>query len=218
MAAKRAGLDASLSFIAHMPGESENGETVAGLTGFNSPGVRTRRNGGTTNETTVLADTTGKGIAQTGNLPVAAPTTPLAPAAAPTLASPSFTRLRVFFSRKHSPWLSPVSQRLRQPPMLLAATLTVAVLFVGLASFVRTRSAANVPGANANVAAPPPEVAPTAEAAPVAEVSPSPVPDKSANPKRQASQPTSQPRRTTSRPVNRRQEKKVQRSVRLSRN
>jgi len=208
MAAKRAGLDASLSFIAHMPGESENGETVAGLTGFNSPVVRTRHNGGTTNETTVLADTTGKGIAQTGDLPVAAPTTPVAPAVAPTLASPSFTRLRVFFSRKHSPWLSPVSQRLRQPPMLLAATVTVAVLFVGLASLVRTRSTANVPGANANVAAPP-EVTPTAEAAPVAEVSPSPVPDKSANPKRQASQPTSQPRRTTaSRPVNRRQEKK----------
>jgi len=209
MAAKRAGLDASLSFIAHMPGESGNGETVAGLTGFNSPDARTPRNGGTTNETTVLADTTGKGITQTGDLPVAAPTKPFAPAAAPTLASPSFTRLRVFFSRKHSSWLSVVSQRLRQSPLLLAATLAVAVLFVGLASFVRTRSAANVPGTNANVAAPPPEVAPTEEAAPVAEVSPSPVPDKSANPKRQASQPTSQPRRTTtSRPVNRRQEKK----------
>ena len=205
-AAKRAGLDASLSFIAHMPDESEkeNGEQASELLVPGGADLSAGRNGSTTNETTMVADTSEKRRPRTSDLSAASLTAPLVAMATSMLSAHPFTRVRVFLNARH---LSSTSwfYWLKQPPILLAAALTVVVLVIGLASFIRTRPAATLPVENENAAATPGN-SPTPDASPTAGATATPPPGEDANRKRQASQASRTSR--ASRPANRGREKK----------
>ncbi|HYO99820.1 MAG TPA: serine/threonine-protein kinase [Pyrinomonadaceae bacterium] len=173
-AAKRASIAPSpLGYVA--PEEDfENGNGAVPPTGQFVLGMETsggQRNGVKASDTTKLADTTGRGRVQTGNVAVAPPTAALAVSAAPTLDAHPFTRVRVLLQNRRT-WLD----WFKQPPVLLASAVAMLVMVIVLTAFVRTRNsgAVAVPlTENANAAA--------AAAMPSPEATPSPTPDEAAN-------------------------------------
>ncbi|HLL70002.1 MAG TPA: serine/threonine-protein kinase [Pyrinomonadaceae bacterium] len=187
-AAKRAGVaPPSTDYLA--PEEDfENGNGAPPQTGQYVLGVETAgaHHVVKTSDTTKLADTTGKRMAQTGSVADAKPTDALAVgAAAPTLAAQPYTRVRVLLQNRRT-----LLYQLNRPPVLLASILTLLVLAIGLTAFVRMRNsdAGAVPiTENVNAATPTPEATPT----------PSPTPDEAPARKAQATK-----TRRTSRTVN----------------
>jgi hypothetical protein len=187
-AAKRAGVaPSSLGYGTSAEGFG-NGDGAAQPTGqylLDGGDMNGKRAGLRTNETTMLAETAEKRGLQTGTVPAAAATAALATEAAPTLASQPFTRVRVLLHDRRT-----LLQRLKRPPVLLAAGLALLMLAVGLTAFVRTRNGATVSGESANVAASP---------TPSPEATPTPTPDEAVNKKAQAAKPRRANRTATSR-------------------
>jgi serine/threonine protein kinase len=196
--AKLAGLDVSPVFLAN--GVSENGNGAQPTGGFASGGQTSDGQTGTvkTNETTMLADTAEKLRLTTGGVITAAPTAALSNDASPTLPTEHpFTRIKVLL-RQNPVWLN----RLKQPPVLLASVLALAVLVVGVTALVKTRSGGEaVPAENANLA-----LTPTPEATPTP--SPSPSPDEAVNRKAQTGKTQTGKTGRVSRPPVRAKEKK----------
>ncbi|HEV2801324.1 MAG TPA: serine/threonine-protein kinase [Pyrinomonadaceae bacterium] len=132
-----------------------------------------------TNDTTKLADSTGRHRPQTAGIAVAATTDAFttsdaraaAPAARTSRTAQPYTRISVLLQDRHT-WVN----RLKRPPVLLIAVLALFVLTViGLKLFLRARSsdAANVPVQNATLATPTPT--------PMPEATPATTPDERAS-------------------------------------
>jgi tRNA A-37 threonylcarbamoyl transferase component Bud32 len=169
-AAKLAGIARAHGYLA--PDEIENGYGAAEPTGrFVLAETSAGRGGnGKTNDTTNLADDTGRHRPQTASVATAAAATD-AFAVVPVHASQgaqTITRIKVLLHDRRT-----LLHRLNRPPVLLASVLALVVLAVALTAFVRTRnSGAVIPVENATLAATP---------TPTPEASPTPSPDETAN-------------------------------------
>ena len=160
-AAKLAGVAPSHDYLA--ADNFENGNAAAAPTGRLVPGETSAgaHGNGRMNDTTKLADATGRHRPQTGSVAAAAATDAFAMHAAPAThqeAQP-FTRIRVLLQDRRT-----LLRRLTQPPVLLASAAALLVLIIGLTAFVRSRkNDATVPVENATLA---PTATPTPEATP----------------------------------------------------
>jgi serine/threonine-protein kinase len=192
-AAKLAGITRAQVYLA--ADELENGNGVIEPTGRFVIGETSggqHGGNGKANDTTRLADATGRHRPQTGSVAAAAVTDAYTtPAASTQQEAQPFTRIKVLLQDRRT-----LLHRLNRPPVLFASALVLLGLVVGLTAFVRTRNNAAVPVENATLAATP---------TPSPEASPSPSPEEAVNRK---AQPVRNNRRASRTPPSRSREKK----------
>jgi serine/threonine-protein kinase len=176
--------------------ELENGNGTAAATGRFVFGETSGGRGGNgkPNDTTRLAEPTGRHASQTGNVAAAAATDAFAlPSASTQTEAQPFTRIKVLLHDRRT-----LLNRLNRPPVWLASILALLVVAVSLTAFVRTRNNAAIPVENATLAAPP-------TPSPSPEATPTPTPDEATTKK---AQPVRNSRRASRPAANRPREKK----------
>jgi serine/threonine-protein kinase len=187
-AAKLAGIARPHDYLA--ADEFENGNGAIEPTGRFVIGETSggQRGNGKANDTTRLADATGRHKPQTGSVAVAAVTDAYAtPGVSAQQEAQPFTRFKVLLQDRRT-----LLQRLNRPPVLFASALILLGLVIGLTAFVRTRNngAAITAVENATLAATP---------TPSPEATPLPTPEAAVNRKAQPVRNTRRVARTVTR-------------------